>query len=566
MAKQRGIRLRGSDRKPVPGAKVTGVVDPKEHIEITIRLRRRARISDEDLMQMGAQKPRERAPALSREEFTKRFGANPADVARIEAFAHAHGLVVTDSNIGQGTVRLKGSVGSFNAVFGVKLQHYAKGRALKYRGRTGPIYVPKELHNVIVGVHGLDNRPVAKPHSRRLRPAKGQRWSGKGATARKRRTAPARTFTAPEIARLYNFPSGLTGKGQCVALIELNDTNKAGNPSGVGYRASDIRAYFEQLGIAEPTVVPVSVDGVANVPGPDPGGDDEVTLDIEVAGAVAPGATIAVYFAPNTTNGFIDALNTAIHDAERQPSVVSISWGGPEDLMGQVDDQFIQGLHQAMRDAAQLGVTVCCAAGDDGSADMGDGADGNPAWDGIPHADFPSSSPFALACGGTKLVASQGTVLSEVVWNEGRLHGAGGGGVSTAFPLPPYQQNACVPRSPKNTAGRGVPDLAGNADPMTGYRVVVGGKVNTIGGTSAVAPLVAGLIALINEDLANTPGTTAGFLNPQLYGAAASAFRDVTSGNNDIEGNLNGKYTAVAGWDACTGLGVPDGAQLLQNV
>jgi len=101
---------------------------------------------------------------------------------------------------------------------------------------------------------------------------------------------------------------------------------------------------------------------------------------------------------------------------------------------------------------------------------------------------------------------------------------------------------------------------------MTGYRVVVGGKVNTIGGTSAVAPLVAGLIALINEDLANTPGTTAGFLNPQLYGAAASAFRDVTSGNNDIEGNLNGKYTAVAGWDACTGLGVPDGARLLQNV
>src|SRR5439155_157513 len=258
----------------------------------------------------------------------------------------------------------------------------------------------------------------------------------KGATARKRRIAPARTFTAPEIARLYNFPSGLTGKGQCVALIELNDTNKAGNPSGVGYRASDIRAYFEQLGIAEPTVVPVSVDGGANVPGPDPGGDDEVTLDIEVAGAVAPGARIAVYFAPNTTNGFIDALNAAIHDTEHQPSVVSISWGGPEDPMGQVDDQFIQGLHQAMRDAAQLGV----------------------------------------------------------------------------------------------------PDLAGNADPMTGYRVVVGGKVNTIGGTSAVAPLVAGLIALINEDLANTPGTTAGFLNPQLYGAAASAFRDVTSGNNDIEG------------------------------
>src|SRR5439155_21695653 len=99
MAKQRGIRLRGSDRKPVPGAKVTGVVDPKEHIEITIRLRRRARISDEDLMQMGAQKPRERASALSREEFTKRYGAYTADVARIEAIAHAYGLVYIDTYI-----------------------------------------------------------------------------------------------------------------------------------------------------------------------------------------------------------------------------------------------------------------------------------------------------------------------------------------------------------------------------------------------------------------------------------------------------------------------------------
>src|SRR6266516_3791677 len=182
MAKQRGVRLRGSDRKPVPGAKVTAAVDPKEHIEITIRLRRQARISDEDLMQMGAQKPRERAPALSREEFTKRFGANPADVARIEAFAHEYGLVVTDSNIGQGTVRLKGSVGSFNAAFGVKLQQYAKGRALKYRGRTGPIYVPKELQDVIVGVHGLDNRPVAKPHSRPPRPEPSPRLKSPGST------------------------------------------------------------------------------------------------------------------------------------------------------------------------------------------------------------------------------------------------------------------------------------------------------------------------------------------------------------------------------------------------
>ncbi|HEY1217659.1 MAG: S53 family peptidase [Bryobacteraceae bacterium] len=567
MAAKSRIKLPGSERRAMAGAKAGKIVDPADQIEVTVRIRGRAQASSEDLMKLGAQKPAERRP-VSREEFAERFGADPADFAKVEAFAHDHGLAVSAVNPGQRTMRLKGSAAGLSEAFGVELRHYATGGAAAYRGRTGSIYIPKELKDIIVGVHGLDNRPVAKPHSRwRAAVASAPRKAGKAkakgkAAPAKRRQAADPSVTAPQVAALYNFPTGLTGQGQSIALIELNDVDNSGKPTGAGYQTSDLAAYFKGLGIAVPTVVAVSVDGGANVPGPDPGSDGEVTLDIEVAGAVAPGATIAVYFAPNTTDGFIDALNQAVHDTVRKPSVISISWGGPEDPGGQVDQQFTQGLNQAIQDAAQLGVTVCCAAGDDGSPDMA-----LKGWDGKPHADFPSSSPFALACGGTKLSLAGGAIASEVVWNEGQKAGAGGGGVSDLFALPSYQAGAKVPKAPNGSAGRGLPDLAGNADPETGYQIFLAGSQQVIGGTSAVAPLMAGLIALINQSLAKkTPGATAGFLNPLLYGSAAPAFRDITTGNNDVYGKLKGLYTAGPGWDACSGLGVPDGTKLLASV
>jgi len=166
--------------------------------------------------------------------------------------------------------------------------------------------------------------------------------------------------------------------------------------------------------------------------------------------------------------------------------------------------------------------------------------------------DFPAASPFVIACGGTKLTLSGGTIGSEQAWNElSANEGATGGGVSEAFAIPSYQQNAKVPKAPNGFAGRGVPDVAGNADPQSGYSVFVDGKTAVIGGTSAVAPLWAGLLALINQSLE----ANVGFVNAQLY-SAASAFHDITSGNN-------GKYSAGPGWDACTGLGSPDGTALL---
>ncbi len=268
-------------------------------------------------------------------------------------------------------------------------------------------------------------------------------------------------------------------------------------------------------------------------------------LDIEIAGSIAPGAKIVVYFAENTDAGFLNAITTAIHDTTYKPSVVSISWGGPESSWTQ---QALTSMDEAFQSAAALGVTICAASGDDGSTDG--------VTDGLNHVDFPASSANVLACGGTKLAASGSTITSETVWNElASNEGASGGGVSDVFPLPAWQKAANVPPSanPNHNLGRGVPDVAGDADPTSGYVTLVDGQSGVIGGTSAVAPLWAALIALVNESLKQP----AGFINPLLYQNAGSAgdFNDIVSGNN-------GAYSARAGWDACTGLGRPIGNKL----
>ena len=168
------------------------------------------------------------------------------------------------------------------------------------------------------------------------------------------------------------------------------------------------------------------------------------------------------------------------------------------------------------------------------------------------HVDFPASSPHVLACGGTDLQSANGTISSETVWNDGAQGGATGGGFSGQFPLPSWQASASV--KPPSGGGRGVPDVSGDADPESGYQVLVDGKSMVIGGTSAVAPLWSGMIALLNEKL----GKPLGFLQPALYGLASStkAFRDITQGSN-------GSFSAAPGWDACTGLGSPSGENLL---
>jgi kumamolisin len=505
--------LKGSERVVMPGARVMAPADPQERLEVSLIVRRsagdefRARVAE--LASGGAERP-----CMSREEFAQRHGADPADLAAVRAFASAQGLSVVQEHAARRTVMLSGTVARFNAAFQVQLQQMQHD-SCSYRGRTGNIALPSELDGVVEAVLGLDSRPQASAHFR-IRPA----------------ASGASSFTPPQVAALYGFPNA-TGSGQCVALIEL----------GGGFRPADLDAYFKGLSVASPTVTAVSVDHAQNAPSGDASGPDgEVMLDIEVVGSIAPQAKIAVYFAPNTDAGFLDAITTAIHDTTNKPSVISISWGGPESSW---TAQAMTAMDEAFQAAATLGITVCIASGDNGSSDgVGDGAD---------HVDFPASSSFALACGGTSLKASASAISSETVWNDGTDGGASGGGISGFFAKPTWQSSLSAVDAQGNSVAltqRGVPDVAGNADPQTGYEVRVDGTASVIGGTSAVAPLWAALLARANQ----LSGKPAGFLNPQLY-QNPKALRDITSGNN-------GDFAAASGWDACTGLGSPNGAAL----
>lgn len=514
--------IRGSERTPMPGARDVGEADPLERLEVTVLLRRR-----------HAQALRDRAAklehgdrsdgTLSRKAFAERHGSEAGDVAEVRKFADQHGLTVVAVHPEARTVILGGAVAQFNAAFGVELRRFEHVDG-GYRGRTGQIHLPDELADIVEAVLGLDNRPQARPHFRSRRPSED--------VFRPAAAAPS-AFTPEQLAALYNFPPAATGKGQCVAIIEL----------GGGYRPEDLSTYFSDNQISPaPKVTAVSVDHGRNSPTGDPQGPDgEVMLDVEIVGCVAPGANIVVYFAPNTDAGFIDAVSQAVHDAVNKPSVVSISWGGPESSW---TAQAISAFNDVLQAAASLGVTVCVASGDSGSDDgVSDGGD---------HVDFPASSPYVLACGGTRVQASDGEIISEVVWNDAG-GGATGGGASSVFALPAWQQGLTLTRTAGGASAltrRGVPDVSGDADPETGYQVRIDGQDLVYGGTSAVAPLWAGLVARINQ----IKGDPVGFINPQLYKGRA-ALRAITQGDN-------GDFAASPGWNACAGLGSPDGAEV----
>lgn len=535
------IPLKGSERVAVSGAKVIGAANPDESLQVTVLLRSRAQAADTsaknnqatDAEKSGVESLLKQRAAerqhLTREQFLAQRGALQEDAHRVEEFAHEYGLSITGTNLAKGSVTLTGTVAHFSKAFNVELLNY-DSPAGSYRGRTGALHIPTALDGIITAVLGLDNRPMAKPHFRVHHPA---------ITSHARTTQPAGTFTPVQIAQVYDFPSHANGSGQCIAIIEL----------GGGFKPKDIQTYFKNtLNMTPPKVIAISVDGAHNKPTGDPNGPDgEVMLDIEVAGAVAPKSTLAVYFAPNTDQGFYDGIAAAIHDSKNNPSVISISWGGPESSWSQ---QSLTEFNTLLEDAATLGVTVCIASGDNGSTDG--------VTDNLQHVDFPASSPFALACGGTKLTATNNKYSSEVVWNEtAQQEGSSGGGVSDFFAKPAFQSSANVPVSvnPGHFAGRGVPDVSGDADPVTGYDVFVDGQASVIGGTSAVAPLWAGLTACINQILGKKIGALSSLVYTQIA-PVAGTFHDITNGNN-------GAYSAGLGWDPCTGWGSPVGSAIV---
>jgi kumamolisin len=498
----------GSHRAVSSGARRIKDASPQAPVAVTVVLRRRS-----DTRPKPAS-----SPPMDRAEAERVLGADPADVETIEDFAHQHGLTVTSVDMAARSVGLAGTVAQMNAAFEVDLGEYRHADTV-FRGREGDIQVPDTVAPVIRAVLGLDERQQARAHFRVAGPP-----TGSGAV---RAHAASRSFAPQEVARRYGFPTDADGTGQTVAVIEL----------GGALSAQDIKAYFTEQGLRTPKITPVSVDGAHYPPGGD--ADGEVALDVEVIGAIAQGARQVVYFGLNTTRGFYNVIAAALHDRRRKPSVVSISWGGPESSW---TAQSLDAYDELFADAAALGVSVFCASGDDGASDRVN--------DGSEHVDFPASSPNVIGCGGTKL-----TDTDETTWNEiASGHGATGGGVSRHFPLPAYQSSVPVPVNPDNQSGRGVPDVAGDADPLTGYQVRVGGQDLVIGGTSAVAPLWAALTAIANEKT----GRAAGALHDLLYGkaVASAAFRDIVQGDN-------GHYNAGPGWDACTGLGSPIGDKLI---
>ncbi|MGI8772813.1 MAG: S53 family peptidase [Acidobacteriaceae bacterium] len=496
-------------QRPQQG-KAMGPTPANQEITVTVVLKRRQPLN---VAALGGRQ-------MSRQEYLDQYGATEGAIEQIRAFAARHGLTVVETNRARRRVFLRGTAQQLQAAFGVTLQDYehAGGR---FHALTGMISVPETELAVVETVLGLDTRPVARPHIRYLREIVNTNPN-----------AAAASFTSPQIAKVYDFPTGVNGAGECIALIEL----------GGGFTASDIQTYFLQLGLTPPAVVAVPVDGGSNAPGDPSGADGEVALDIQVAGGIAPGARIAVYFAPNTNQGFQDAISAAIHDTTNKPSVISISWGGPESSWPQ---NALTSFDNTMQTAAALGVTITVASGDSGSSDgVSDGAN---------HVDFPASSPHVLACGGTDLTVSGAKRQSETVWNDmAQGGGATGGGVSGFFARPTWQSGVNVPAPAGGAGGRGTPDVAGDAAPASGYQILVDGQSETVGGTSAVAPLWAALIALSNQKA----GKPAGFINPALYAAGESGFFDVTKGSN-------GSFSAGTGWDPCTGLGSPDGAKIV---
>ena len=500
------VPLPGSERPPASGIQAAAVaINHESVLEATLILRRRAPMSTEDAM--GA--------PLTSDEIAARFGADPADAELVGSTLTGLGLRILSTDLASRRIRISGTVAAISRVFGTSISAGSSvagdPRAI-HRIRTGTLSIPAQLDGIVTAVLGIDNRPQARPQFRVSRA-----------------NAASVSYTPVQLGELYKFPAGTDGTGQTVAIIEL----------GGGYESADLKTYFGGLGVGSPAVSAMSVDGAKNEPGKDPAGaDGEVLLDIEVIGALSPRAKILVYFAPNTDAGFVDAVSDAAH-ATPAPTAMSISWGQSED---QWTGQARTALDSALLDAAALGVTVTVAAGDNGSSDG--------STDGATHADFPASSPHALACGGTSLHAKGSSISTETVWNDGTGGGATGGGVSDVFALPSWQKGVGVPAA-KKPGGRGVPDVAGNADPETGYQVLVDGTRAVYGGTSAVAPLWAALVARLAQSL----GSPLGLLQPRLYPLHAS-LHDITSGNN-------GAYKAKKGWDACTGLGTPNGTAIL---
>jgi kumamolisin len=492
------------------------------------------------------------APRPTREAFANQRGADPEELDAVAAFAKNNGMKVLETDAARRSVIVRGPVDAINKAFNVELNDYEYERGT-YRSHDGAVKLPATIGDYVEAVVGLTNRQV---HARHFSTARrhGGRALGKESNAGGREATkdPVNTqpLTPAQVAALYGFPAG-DGAGQTIGLYEMETGD-----GPAGYAASDIAATMKALGdLLTPRIVDVPVDGVQN----SGQSDGETGLDITVAGAIAPNATIAVYFAGGETQHIIHALQKMVHPntGDPIPSIISISYGwGPDDTGNPnfSDSEYAQ-ITGLFEDAATNKITVFVSSGDSGAQIESKTQ---------AQTSYPASDVWVTACGGTTIGDVNGSSFHEYVWNDigAAGPGASGGGVSGRFPVPDYQRSVSVPaRIGTDQPGRGVPDIAGNASENSGYlQVINGSPPQPVGGTSAVAPLYAGLMARINANL----GQPVGYLNSTLYTLPAMTFRDILGAPgpaNNSFGRVKG-YNAGPGWDACTGLGSVHGEAL----
>jgi kumamolisin len=578
------VILKGSI--PINNHPLVGPVDPQDQIEITIKLRR---ITEKGLPTLKEFLAGKRAAGVTRQVLAERYGASREDAYTVQRWAVQQGLSVSRLDLGRRQMHLVGSLAAMSKAFGVTIAMYKHARTgVEFRSPKSDLSIPKKLASIITGVFGLNNMPVVVRN--------GLRISHKLTNADPKDQFPG-SFYPNEVAKLYNFPP-TTGSGQRVAVLEF----------GGGFDQTVLANYFKQnIGLrTPPTVNAIFVLGTSmQLSDPTTG---EVYLDIEVIGAMAPEATIDVYFAPWTGQGYLNAIDQAIHNDDY--AAISISYGLDEDQRGSAQLPGWQSLKtnvdEGFRDAAALGIPVFVSTGDQGSSSMrGNLSDGTEVtvFSKTAHAGYPSTSPYATAVGGTMLYAKNGSISEEIVWNElGPLEqsqfyfgGATGGGVSDRYKtVPSYQTGAGINPQSANTpssTGRAVPDVAGNAGSTTGYLVSQPPSsklpIAPVGGTSAAAPMWAALMACVREalDTKYKGKIPVFFLNDFIYACGKTpAFRDIVGGRDftvDAQGYLspgafipvgnnrstgvNG-YSASQGYDLCTGWGSPNGKQLLTQL
>lgn len=535
-------RLEGSELQAHPAVELLAPAEPADSVKVTIIVRRRPDGPAVPGHSYYAETPPSFRRRLPAEEFARKYGAAEDDLTAVRTFAEAHGLEIVESNAARRSIVASGTVAQFNETFAITLNNYrhqvrrsprdAEAPTETFRGYEGPISVPEELTDIIVGVFGLDNRRITK------RAAADPPGTG--------------LLTVDEVRTLYDFPANQAA-GQTIAIF-----------SEAGYLSSDISANF---GGSPPAVIDVPVNA------PNSGfPDGETTQDICIAAAAAPGAEIAVYFTTYDQVGWVDLIARVIHPSLGDPqcSVLSSSFyvsnGDDAATLAaeSVPSMWVTAVTQMFEDAAVQGVTVCICSGDYGS--------GMTVGDGLAHVVYPASDPWVLGVGGTTIGSASGTSFDEWAWNDfvtlvsPPVQTATGGGVSDLFPLPWYQTNAGVPPSVNDGhRGRGVPDVAGNASVNSGYPFILGGSPSPfpMNGTSSSTPLWAGLIAVINAAL----GENVGFVNPVIYALGSSVFRDIVAEPGVTDNSLGAPgYPVGPGWDACTGWGSPKGVALLAGL